>query len=130
MAGRVVTEAMPDIETGIAAADLRQSRFRAVRWDTNGYVLAGAGDEIAGVLENNPNIGEEARVFVGGIHEAVSGGDCWIGTQLIADEEGRLVQPVGTVGVVVRAYYRAEEKSVGGDRIIMVRREVADFHYP
>ena len=118
MAYRNVTE--QDVVTGVATEDLTAYQFRAVRRDTNGYALAREGDEVAGVLENAPNVGEEARVFVGGYHEAVVVGPAWPGTPLTHDGEGRRVRAEGEA----RSGYESAEKTFMGG-VFTVRRAVA-----
>ena len=128
MSYRHVTE--KDVVAGIAGADLRLSQFRAKIKDANGnYVRAGAGDDIDSILENNPNIGEAATVFIGGIHEAVSGIAFPQGARLVSDAQARLVPATGAAGAEVRSYYRAVQEATSPDQIVAVTREVVDVRF-
>lgn len=119
-----------DVISGKAGADLRQSQYRALVRDANGeFVRSGAGGDVYGILENNPNTGQHANVAISGIIPALSGGAFARDAKLVSDAAGRLVAATGAAGAEVRAYYRAEQAATAADQFVAVRREVADVRF-
>lgn len=121
-----------DLDSGIAGADLSLSQYRALARDANGnYVRAGAGGDIAGVLENNPKQGQHCNIFkrAGTIHPAVTGSVFARDASLVSDAQGRMVAAAGAAGAEVRAFYRAEQASTAADQIVAVRREPHDVRF-
>lgn len=123
MAHRVVTE--QDVVTGIAGEDLSRSAFRAVVLNADGrFVRASGLGDIYGILEEPAGAGGEVTVFVGGIHEALTGGAFDRGARLASDFEGRLSRT--DPNSRTRTFYFAEEASTGPNQTVTVRREVAE----
>lgn len=64
----------------LAAADLSAAQYCAVKLDTNGkVVLAGAGEDAIGVLQNSPSLDQVATVAVGGVSLMKAGGAVAVG---------------------------------------------------
>lgn len=92
MAGEIPNE----VFTAIAAADLSNDRFKAVKYDAAGkIVLAGEQDIVAGILQEDPILDQAARVMKRGESFAVAGAAVTPGQLLECDASGRLV-PLGT----------------------------------
>lgn len=78
-------------QTYIAGADLSSSQHLFVKVSGAGVVLAGDGDEAAGVLQNSPISGEAASVAVSGMVKVVAGGTIAVGAKVGADAAGKAV---------------------------------------
>jgi hypothetical protein len=61
-------------ESFAAAADLTTHQYKYVKLTTTGVDVAGAGDPIDGVLQNNPNTGQAATVIIQGLSHLVVNG--------------------------------------------------------
>lgn len=115
-----------------AGADLRKSQFRAIKRDSNGLaVLAGAGDDIIGVIQQVEGQGVAGKdvvtYFVDGDHPALAGAASIArDARLVSDAQGRLVAAAPGAGVEVRSYYRCLEAADLLNSTFTVRREVAD----
>ena len=119
-----------DLLSQKAGEDLRLSQYRALVRNANGDVVrSGAGGDIYGILENNPNTGQHANVAISGIIPALSGGAFARDAKLVSDATGRLVAATGGAGTEVRSYYRAEQAATAADQFVAVRREVSDVRF-
>lgn len=116
-----------DLIGGVAGEDLRLSQYRAIVRDANGnHVRSGANGDIYGILENDPNVGQNTSVFIDKICPAVSGAAFARDAKLRSDASGRLVPAVAsaTAGDMGEAhYYRAEQAATAADQVVAVRRE-------
>lgn len=94
-----------------AGADLSNSQYKAVKIDANGnVVLAGAGENAIGILQNAPEQGKVASVMVLGESKAVYGDTVTAGANLEVDASGRLVPATsGAVVAVARESGNADE---------------------
>jgi hypothetical protein len=102
-----------------AGADLRLSQYRGVARNGAGEIVrAGAGDSY-GVLENDPNIGQQATVFIGGCFPMVAGAIFSRDAKLTTDAAGR----AAVAGAGASYQYRAEGDATAVDQITTVRRE-------
>lgn len=79
--------------TLVAAADLSASQHKAIAVDINGKAaIAGAGVKIAGLLRNDPNIGEEATIVTNNVAIGVAGaGGVAAGAELEVGAAGALI---------------------------------------
>lgn len=85
----------------IAAADLSAKQYYAVKVDSNGKAaLAGAGENAAGIIQNNPTSGQVTTVSVLGVSKAVYGGSISAGQNLTPDASGKLVVAGGSDAVL------------------------------
>lgn len=90
--------------TLIAGEDLSNSRFKAVKVDTDGTaVKAGAGQNAVGIIQNAPGEGEAVCVMALGISDVIYGGNVTAGQNLACDAQGRLVVAGGSDAVVAVA---------------------------
>ena len=76
-----------------AGADLSAAQYLGVVLDTSGRaVVAGAGDKILGVLQNDPDaVGKAASVMVHGQSKVVSGAAVTAGVELEVDAAGKFI---------------------------------------
>ncbi len=81
-----------------ASADLSAEQFTAMVVDGNGRAAqAGAGLNIAGVLQNNPSaLGREAALMANGITKGVAGAAVAAGAYLMTDANGEFITGVAT----------------------------------
>lgn len=78
--------------TLLAAADLSAKQFFAVKVDSAGKAaVAGAGQTVAGILQNDPASGQAGTVRVLGVSKAEAGGTVAAGDRVAADANGALV---------------------------------------
>lgn len=78
--------------TLIAAADLSAKQFYAMKVDSNGQAaVAGAGEVVVGVLQNDPASGQAACVATAGVVRAVAGGSITAGATVAANASGKFV---------------------------------------
>lgn len=90
--------------TLIAAADLSAKQFYAVKIDNNGKaVLAGAGENAVGILQNTPTAGNVAEVMTLGVSKAVYGATVTGGQNLSADANGKLIPTAGSAAAIAVA---------------------------
>lgn len=76
----------------VAAADLSAKQFLAVKVDSNGQAaVAGAGEAVVGILQNNPPAGSAGAVMISGSTKAKAGGNIAAGAVLAANAAGALV---------------------------------------
>lgn len=76
----------------VAAADLSAKQYYAVKVDSNGKAaLAGAGEFVAGILQNKPVAGQAANIAWGGVTKAFAGGNITAGNKVAADANGKFV---------------------------------------
>lgn len=87
--------------TLVAGADFSTNRFKAVKINSTGLmVLAGAGENAVGILQDTPEINQAACVMALGISDAVYGGTIQAGQNLTADSSGRVVVAGGSDAVI------------------------------
>jgi len=85
----------------IAGADLSAKRYYAVKLNSSGeIVLAGAGDNSIGVLQNKPASGYVGTVMTLGESYAIYGAAVTAGQNLAADANGKLVPAAGDAAVI------------------------------
>jgi hypothetical protein len=91
----------------IAGADLSTKRYYAVKLDANGeIVLAGAGDNSVGILQNTPVLDEVGSVMILGQSYAVAGGIIAAGANVTPNAAGKVVTAGGgdaILGVAMNA---------------------------
>ena len=95
----------PGLDLGYreAGADLSSSQFFAVKKTSAGIVLAGAGEKVAGILQNDPVSGDPANVrFIGG-SKAVIGAAVVNGAFLASNANGKLVTATSNDNVCAQA---------------------------
>ncbi|RJQ04428.1 MAG: hypothetical protein C4551_10770 [Bacillota bacterium] len=87
--------------TLIAGADLSASQYLAVKINASGQaILAGAGENAVGILQNKPASGQAAEVMALGISKVVYGATVTAGQNLAADAAGKLVPASGDNAVI------------------------------
>lgn len=110
-----------------AAADLSTHQFKFVKTDTNGdVVLCSATTDIPiGVLQNKPQLGQEAEVLVSGVTKLVGAAGTAVGTLLATNATGlaavvvagtdttryvvaRTLQPTNNANELITAVLNAE----------------------
>ena len=78
--------------TLVAGADLSAKQFYAVKVNSSKkLVLSGAGEEMAGILQNNPVADVPCAAMVDGVSKAVTGAVVAAGAALMADANGKLI---------------------------------------
>jgi hypothetical protein len=77
-----------------AGADLTSSQYRFVKLSSGKAALCGDGEDAIGVLQNDPNSGQEAAVALSGITKVVAGGMCTQDGYGASDSSGRAVDAV------------------------------------
>ena len=77
----------------IAGADLSGSQYLFVNAHSSAgeVVLAGAGEGVFGVLQNDPALGQAAEITSLGVSKVYSGGAFGFGAGVSADENGKAV---------------------------------------
>ncbi|SCM71512.1 hypothetical protein KL86PLE_100245 [uncultured Pleomorphomonas sp.] len=76
--------------TRLAGADLSSSQYLFVKLDANAQVVvAGAGEDAIGVLQNKPAAGQAATVRVGGLSKVVAGAAITAGARVASDASGK-----------------------------------------
>lgn len=79
-------EAVQQLYSAPAAADLSAKQFYAVEFDTNGNIaLATAGKNMDGVLQNKPTSGQAAEIALDGISKVTLSGTVTAGQLLQVD---------------------------------------------
>lgn len=80
-----------------AGADLRTKQYFAVKLDSTPDVnlCSTAGEAALGILQNEPNTGEEASVMVSGITKVSCGGTVAVNDKVTTDANGEIVKAVG-----------------------------------
>lgn len=97
----------------IAGEDLTTKQYHAVKVNANGnVVLARAGENAIGILQNKPEQGKVAEVMSLGISKAVYGGTVTAGQNLAVDSEGRLVNASGNSAVIGVALESGEANEI------------------
>jgi len=87
--------------TLIAGQDLSTKQYYAVKVDTNGQaVLAGAGENSVGVVQNVPASGQTATVMTLGISPVVYGASITAGSNVTPDANGKVVTAGGSDAVL------------------------------
>lgn len=84
-----------------AGADLSAKQFYAVKVNSSkAIVLAGAGENALGVLQNDPTSGQAAEVMVVGVSKVKLGATVVAGENVMADAAGKLVPATGVNAVL------------------------------
>jgi hypothetical protein len=101
---------------GVAGADLSAKQYYAVKHSSSGLVLAGSGEQIAGILQDKPVLGDPAEVAKGGcgVSKAVVGAAVLKGAELMSNASGKLVTATSTNRIVA---YAMEAGGADGDII-------------
>lgn len=104
-----------------AGADLQLKRYYAVKVNTDGdIVLAGAGENAIGILQNTPNHDQSGAVMTLGVAFFVSGGVIAAGANLTPDASGKLVTAGGGDAVIGVALKAAANNDIG--TVLLVTR--------
>lgn len=74
-----------------AADDFSAKQFFICKIDSNGKAALGAAktDEVAGIVQNSPAVGQPASVAIGGISKCVTGSALAINTWVGSDSAGK-----------------------------------------
>jgi hypothetical protein len=82
-----------DVGTQTAGADLRTHQYKPVKLNASGqWVLTSvAGEPFGGILQNNPNTGEIARVRILGVSKAEMGAATTLGGRFMASAAGAII---------------------------------------
>jgi hypothetical protein len=87
--------------TFTAGADLSANQYYAVKVDSSGnVVLAGAGENAIGIIQNKPTSGQAASVMVLGESKAVYGASVTAGGNLSVNANGKLIPTSGNAAVI------------------------------
>lgn len=98
-----------------ASGDLSLQQFHCMAVDGNGQaVAAGSGAQIAGVLQNDPELqGEAATIVQTGITKAKAGAAVAQGAEVMSDADGEVVTAAGSgnrvIGTALQAAANADE---------------------
>ena len=86
------------VERLTAGADLTAKQYYCVKVgaSANTVALGTLGAACVGILQNAPDLGEPAHVKVSGIASGLSGAAVTLGSQLVCDGTGRLINSDGT----------------------------------
>ncbi len=102
-----------------ASADLSAAQHHCVDVDSNGRVavVTGSGDDVAAILQNDPNaLGNAAALMKTGISKVVAGAAVAAGALVMSNASGRAI--TATSGQVV--FGRALEAAATGGEVIPV----------
>jgi hypothetical protein len=98
--------------TLLAGEDLTDSQYRFMAVDANGQaVVATAAAFGAGVLQNNPGLGEAAGIMAVGISKVEAGAAITAGSEVTSDAQGRAV--TAAVGEHIHGIALIEAGGVG-----------------
>ncbi|HNX09606.1 MAG TPA: DUF2190 family protein, partial [Methanothrix sp.] len=87
-----------------AAANLSARQYYVVKISASQKVsLCGDGEAGTGILQNDPDLGQEASVMISGISPAVYGGSVAANDNLASDASGRLVVAAAGKNVIAIA---------------------------
>ena len=90
-----------EVLTLAAGADLSANQYYAVKVNASGQiVLAGAGENAIGILQDKPTSGQVGTVMALGISKAIYGASVTAGQNLAADASGKLVPASGEAAVI------------------------------
>lgn len=104
----------------VAGADFSSKQFYAVKANSTARTLVIAstgGENITGILQNNPASGEACEVVFDGFCKAAAGASFTAGQALMTDNTGRLVTQTSTNAKVAVAH----ETAGGAGEIVLVR---------
>lgn len=96
-----------------ASGDLSAAQHHCVNVDGNGQVavVSGSGDDVAAILQNDPNAqGNEASLMKTGISKVVAGAAVAVGVLVMSNASGRAI--LATSGQVV---FGRSLEAAGGD---------------
>ena len=111
----MATTLQPNLLTGLkAGADLSSSQYKAVKLDASGdVVIAGAGEQAIGLLQNAPISGDYAQVaWVGGGGLVEAGAAINEGDFLKVDANGDVIATTTATDFVIG---RAKQAAADGD---------------
>lgn len=102
-------------DAAVDLSDQAANRYRAVKYDAQGNIIkfAAVGDLPAGILQNEPTVGQPARLGVGGVSKVRAGGAIGAGVEFTFAADGRAV--AAAVGSYVIG--TTMEAAVAGDII-------------
>lgn len=109
-----------------STADQRLNQYCLQKLDTSNeksVVIAGAGEEVIGSLENKPNAGEEAAVAVRGEILVIAGAQVTVGQEIMSDAYGHGVPKSGasyTIGQATSAASAGPNSNTGEFELISV----------
>lgn len=87
--------------TFVAGADLSAKQFYAVKLDSNGaIVLAGAGENAIGVLQEDVASGYYGNVMILGITKGICGNTVTAGNNVSADASGKFIPTAGDAAAI------------------------------
>lgn len=90
--------------SAMAGADLSAKRYYAVKLNSSGLIiLAGAGENALGILQDKPESGKVGKVMCLGKSPAVYGASVTAGNSLTPDASGKLVPATGSDAIVAIA---------------------------
>lgn len=99
--------------TLVAGEDLSSHQYKAVKLNNYGkVVLAGAGENAIGILQDTPKANKPCAVMVYGVSKAVYGGTITAGTNLSVGPDGKLVAQTSTEPVVAIALENGSNNEV------------------
>lgn len=79
----------------VAGADLSSSQYYIVDLNSSNLaVLCGDGASAIGVLQNNPALGEEAKIMISGLSKVVAGAAIDEGALLASDASGKAITAI------------------------------------
>lgn len=92
--------------TLVAGADLSAGQYLGVKLDGSGNAVLCSveGEQVYGVLQNDPDTGEEGTVAIAGITKAEAGGVIAIGDSVVVASDGQFLDAndaAGTADIVV-----------------------------
>lgn len=93
---------IPGLKNGTqpAGADLRLKQYHGVKLNAAAAVVAaGAGEAIAGVLQNKPNTGEACERMMTGVTKGVAGAIIAAGADVQVDANGQFITKAAGIGV-------------------------------
>lgn len=100
----MATTQITDLEAFPAGADLSTNQFCAVKFNgAASLVLAGAGEDILGILEDKPKLGQSGTVSLAGRPKAKLGGTVVAGAYLAVDGSAHLVTAASGNFIVAKA---------------------------
>ena len=73
----------------VAAVDLTLKQFHAVKMTATGWDIAGNGEQVDGILQNNPDVGESATVALHGRSKFVASGALAKGATVSSNAAGK-----------------------------------------
>jgi len=107
------------VKSWVASEDLSSSKFYlAVLASNTTCSLAGANERAIGVIQNNPESGEQCSIMLLGISFVIAGEAIDIGTMLTAKSDGKAEEADAAGEWVIG--YALESAAADGDQIMML----------